>query len=137
MRKIVGTISLFLLMAGSGFAASNNLFASPFILVTPRKLDFGTVPLGKTATNTFVIENIGSGRLAGSATVPGPFKIVSGGEYSLKYGSAQIVTITYTPTGAGTDAQTVKFTGGFGAKVAVVGKMAPLRPNQLPPANAR
>ena len=61
-------------------------------------LDFGRVPTNRTATATFVVENMGSSKLVGKATVPAPFKIVAGGDYSLKANEAQMVTITYKPT---------------------------------------
>ena len=56
--------------------------------------------------------------------VPAPFKILSGGKYTLRENEAQVVTVIYTPSGAASDAQTVKFTGGGGAKARVTGKLA-------------
>jgi hypothetical protein len=132
MGNILRFMVLFFLGVGSCFAASPSVWTSPIILVTPRTLDFKSVPSGTTVTNTFVIENVGHGRLVGTATVDPPFKIISGGDYSMKYGAAQIVTIAYTPSGATNDQREVKFTGGPGTKLTVMGKMAPLRPNQRP-----
>jgi hypothetical protein len=60
------------------------------------------------------------------ASVPAPFKIVAGGNYALKANEAQMVTVTYTPRGAAPDTQTVKFTGGGGAKTTVTGTPAPV-----------
>jgi hypothetical protein len=130
MGNILKFSILFLLGMGSCLAASTGLWTIPIILVTPRTLDFKSVPSGTTVTNTFVVENVGRGKLVGTATVNPPFKIISGGDYSLRYGAAQIVTIIYTPSGATNDEREVKFTGGPGTKLTVVGKMAPLRPNQ-------
>jgi hypothetical protein len=102
---------------------SDTLFTTPVIYVKPQKLNFGLVDKKATATNSFVVENMGRGKLVGKATVPKPFKIISGGEYSLQENEAQVVTVTYTPSGDAIDTQTVKFTGGGGAKAQVTGKL--------------
>lgn len=94
------------------------------ILVSPTKLNFGAVPIGKSATNTFLVENFGRGKLTGKASVPAPFKIISGDTYSLTAKEVQVVTIVYTPERLRNDKATVKFTGGNGAKVTVTGKAA-------------
>ena len=97
-------------------------------------LNFGPVPDKATATNTFLVENMGRGKLVGTATVPAPFKIISGGDYALRENEAQVVTITYTPSGAASDTQTVKFTGGGGSKATVRGKLA-VSPSKKPKRN--
>ena len=102
-----------------GFALTNGI-----ILVSPTRLNFGTVPLGKSITNTFLVENFGHGKLVGTASVPGPFKIISGEKYSLKEKEVQIVTVVYTPTRPRIDKAVVKFSGGNGAKAMVMGKVA-------------
>ena len=103
---------------------SNFALTNAVILVSPTTLDFGSVALGKGATNTFLVENIGRGKLVGTASVPSPFKILSGGEYALTEKQVQVVTIAYIPgrTRAMTNTATVKFTGGGGAKAKVTGK---------------
>lgn len=102
---------------------SDTLFTTPVIYVKPQKLNFGLVDSKATATNSFVVENMGRGKLVGKATVPKPFKIISGGEYTLKENEVQVITVTYTPSGEAIDTQTVKFTGGGGAKAQVTGKL--------------
>ena len=109
----------------SCFAGSTSLFTMPVIIVTPMTKNFGSVPAGASVTNAFVVENAGSGTLVGKATVPPPFKILSGGDYSLKRADAQVVTITYKPSGASIDERAVRFSGGGGAKAMVVGRLAP------------
>lgn len=99
------------------------MFTNPVIFVTPMVLNFGPVAESTTATNTFLVENMGSGKLVGTAAVPAPFKILSGGDYTLRAKEAQIVTVTYTPSGAAFDTETVTFTGGGGSKVTVNGKL--------------
>ena len=101
------------------------MFTNPVIFVTPAVLNFGPVPESTaTATNTFLVENMGSGKLVGTAAVPARiFKILSGGDYTLRAKEAQIVTVTSTPSGAAFDTETVTFTGGGGSKVTVNGKL--------------
>ena len=59
-----------------------------------------------------------------TVTVPAPFKILSGGDYTLRAKEAQVVTITYKPSGAATDTETAKFTGGSGVNAIVTGRLA-------------
>ena len=75
-------------------------FTRPFIVVSPMKADFGTLRMGESATNSFLVENVGRGTMVGTATVPPPFKVLSGGSYKLTRNGAQVVTVVYTPDGA-------------------------------------
>jgi len=113
-----------------GPTSAGTFFTNPVLYVAPMTLHFGAVPDKATATNTFVVENMGGGRLVGTATVPAPFKILSGGDYTLRPNEARIVTVTYTPSGAGSDAQAIQFTGGGGAKATVTGRRAVSAPKQ-------
>jgi hypothetical protein len=81
------------------------------------------VAVNKTATNTFLVENMGGGKVVGTATVAAPFKILSGGSYTLRPKEAQVITVTYTPSGAESDIQTVTFTGGGGATADATGTL--------------
>ncbi len=132
MNKSLATAAGILLLGVSALAAADTLFTTPVIFLTPPVLNFGLVYTNSTATNTIVVENMGVGKLVGKATVPEPFKIVDGGDYSLRAHEAQIVTITYKPSGAALDKQTVTFTGGGGAKASVTGK-----PSLKPPKKFR
>jgi hypothetical protein len=105
-------------------AQAGTLFTNPVIVVTPMALDFGAVATHRTATNTFLVENAGGGKLVGHATVAPPFKVVEGGDYTLRENEAQVVTIIYTPRSALTNIQTATFTGGGGAKATVVGRLS-------------
>src|ERR1051326_3317416 len=91
-------------------AQAGSLITNPVVMVTPMVLDFGSVKSKTSVTNSVLVENAGGGKLVGKATVSGPFKIVSGGNYTLKTDSAQLVTIA--------------FTGGGGAKVTLTGRLA-------------
>jgi hypothetical protein len=109
-------------------AKAGTLFTEPLIKITPPSLDFGGVPYKSSVTNTVLLENWGGGRLVGKATVPRPFKIISGGTYRLGPSDIQVVTISYTPSGAAIDTNFVKFTGGAGAKLPVFGKLVGPQP---------
>ncbi len=88
---------------------------TPLIVVTPASQDFGTIKAGATVERAFVVQNAGGGILTGGASVGSPFRIVSGGTYSLAAGASQEVTVGYDPTVAGSHSASVMFTGGGGA----------------------
>jgi hypothetical protein len=130
MKKLL-TLAVWALFVGvSGIADAGTLFSGPVIFVTPTVLGFGPVAGTTVATNTLVVENMGKGTLVGKATVAAPFKILSGGDYALRGGEAQIVAVTYVPAGATSDTQTVTFTGGGGAKATVTTKVNVSAPNK-------
>jgi hypothetical protein len=110
MNKLLVIAGWTLFLSVPRIAEAGTLFTTPVIYVKPQVLDFGPVAGKTTATNTFLVENMGRDKLVGAATVPAPFKVLSGGNYTL--------------SGAATDTQTVKFTGGGGAKARVTGKLA-------------
>jgi hypothetical protein len=124
MNKLRILAASLLVLCAPRIAEASTLFTNPVIVVSPKALDFGRVATNTTATNTFLVENIGRGTLVGKATIAVPFKILSGGDYSLRENEAQVITVTYRPTGAAFDTQTVQFTGGGGAKATATGKLA-------------
>jgi len=130
MRKLLNLAGGVLWLGTVSFAEAGTLFTGPVVYVAPMELDFGGVAGKTTATNTFVVENMGSGKLVGTVSVSAPFKILSGADYRLKPDEAQIVTVIYTPSGADVDTQTVKFTGGGGLKATVTGRLAASPPKQ-------
>jgi hypothetical protein len=122
IKAFLLTAALAALASAPSTSRAGTLFTTPIINVSPRTIDFGVVPVKTTVTNTFLIENWGGGKLVGKATVPRPFKIISGGAYRLGPSDAQVITITYTPSGALLDTNVVKFTGGAGLLAPVIGK---------------
>ncbi len=126
-NRSVLTLLLVTFFTGCSAARAQSLFTNPVIVVSPMTLDFGAVPKNHTITNTFLVENAGGGRLVGKVSVPTPFKIIDGVNYSLLRNEAQVVTIVYRPSGAREDKKTVQFTGGGGAKATVRGRLAPQR----------
>ena len=103
------------------YDAYQTLMAPPQIAVTPSSQNFGSIPVGTTADRAFSVQNAAGGTLSGSASVPAPYSIVSGGSYSLGSGASQTVIVRYSPTSAGTHNQTVTFTGGGGTIASVTG----------------
>ena len=128
IKPLFTAIGLVLLLNLTQPLQAASLITNPVVLVKPMALDFGAVKPKSTVTNTFLVENAGGGKLVGKATVPAPFKIISGESYSLNENAAQVLTITYTPGRNAVDTQTVTFTGGGGAKAVVTGKLAGARP---------
>lgn len=105
--------------------------AQPVLEVAPvSAVDFGAVEIGQTRDlDAFTVKNVGTGTLAGQATVAAPFSIVSGGSYSLAANASQIVTIRFSPTAVGAASKQVTFSGGGGATRTVSGTGAvPSRP---------
>jgi len=97
------------------------LITNAILLVTPATLHFEPVPRGKSVTNTFLVENVGRGRVIGTASVPAPFRILSGGSYNLTGKEAQVVTVAFTAGPDRTNTAFVTFTGGGVAKATVIG----------------
>jgi hypothetical protein len=124
---LIGSLAV---LASTCVLNAGTLFTEPIIFVQPAKLDFGTVFPRDFVTNSFLVENVGGGTLVGKATVPPPFKIISGDTYQLKRSEVQVVTVVYTPDLSGTNIEKVKFTGADGLTTApVIGKLdtRPLR----------
>jgi hypothetical protein len=102
---------------------------NPIIQVSPASLSFGQVLQGVTVSNTFTVQNMGGGTLSGTAAVPAPFSVVSGGTYNLGSNQSQIVVVGFSPsTNAAANSQTVTFTGGGGATAAVSGQLIAVLP---------
>jgi hypothetical protein len=112
MKKPIAVAGICILLSWSCMADSQTFFTRPFIVVSPAKADFGTLRLKQSATNSFLVENVGSGTLVGTATVPPPFKIVSGANYKVERNGASVVTVAYTPDGSPTNTAVITFTGG-------------------------
>ena len=112
------------LLIGFRPAPAGTLAHGPVILVQPSTLELGPVGLKKSATNSFVVANVGTGTLNGSVTVVPPFKIIAGETYSLKRNETQAVTVVYIPGKALTNVATVKFTGDDNVNATVIGRVS-------------
>ena len=105
-------------LAVSGVATNAPI---PVISVGASSLSLGTILTNTTATNTFTVQNSGTGTLTGTATVAAPFSILSGGSYNLTAGQSQTVSVFFSPTTAGSYVQTLALTGAGGTNLAVSG----------------
>ena len=92
------------------------------IVISPRALDFGSVPVGNIRELAFTVRNLGAGVLIGAATVSAPFRI-QGSAYTLKDPQAQVITVQYAPKSIGMHMAVVHLTDG--ATVTVMGSAAP------------
>jgi hypothetical protein len=132
MKTRLAILGLFLSAPWLGltFAApaptsADTLSTSPIAFVSPTTVNFGVVYDGEFATNSVMVENVGHGRLMGTATVEPPFRILSGANYKLDRSAAQVVTIVYTPSGIPTNTAKLKFTGAANeVSVTLVGRLS-------------
>jgi hypothetical protein len=92
------------------------------IHVKPGSWDFGLIQVGTSAEADFTVSNIDAGTLDGTATVAGPFSIVSGGVYSIATGVVHTVRVRYSPIADGMHSTPVTFTGGGGTNSTVTGR---------------
>jgi hypothetical protein len=120
MKKRVLLAGACVVLSGLSMIHAETLFTRPFLVVSPMKIDFGVLRLKHSATNSFLVENVGTGTLEGTAKVPPPFRILTGGKYKLIRNGAQVVTVVYTPDGSRTNTQLVTFTGGTSDVTATV-----------------
>ncbi len=129
MKKLLSiSATVAVLLAASG-AVADTLFSTPVLVVSPQILKFGAVNPHHEMTNTVVVQNFGSGKLAGKASVKPPFKILNGASYILRQNEAQVMTIVYIPKASDTITNTMKFTGGGGATVTLIARPTnPIRP---------
>lgn len=96
--------------------------ANPLISVSVPALDFGSVSVGGSVTNSITVRNIGGGTLTGNTpNVVAPFSIVSGETYNLTSNQTQTVKISFNPMLVGNANQLISFTGGGGASLALSG----------------
>jgi hypothetical protein len=81
------------------------------INVTPTtSVSFGTVAAGGSVDRTFTVQNTSGASLSGSVSVGAPFRIVSGGSFTLAAAATQNVLVRFQPTTSGTFAGNVNVT---------------------------
>ena len=108
--------------------SATNAPISPAIRVTPATIVYGTLLSGTSKTNSFTVQNVGGGTLSGTASVGAPFKILSGGSYSLGSNQSQTVTMVFNPVMAGNYSQNVSLSGGGGTNTIVSGNATNVPP---------
>lgn len=95
--------------------------ASPVFSVTPESHDFGSLPVGATASQDFTISNIGEGTLGINSIAISTNPMLTLANLptlpaSLTAGQNISFTVNYAPTAAGTHTATVTITDNLGAK---------------------
>lgn len=125
---VITAASLFLACLAS--AQMDPLVNGPVLVVAPLMVDFGAVKSHTTVTNTFLVKNVGEGRMeiAMKAAEGGPFRIVSGGTCTLDRRTVGVVTIAYTPTGAPFDEEIVLRASAGHAGIKVTGRLSTAGP---------
>src|SRR5499426_256391 len=74
-------------------------------------VNFGSITIGSSATQTFTITSTRTGTVTGTASVSAPFSIVSGSPYTLVgSGATATVTVRFTPTSTAGASTNVSFT---------------------------
>lgn len=81
---------------------------SPVCQVSPTSLDFGMLFVDSVRTETFTIENLGAGVLAGTVVDSCAHYTIVDGAYSLGPGQSHVVTVRYQPTTIGTHTCTIE-----------------------------
>jgi hypothetical protein len=112
----------------TGSATNAPVVLTPVIQVTPGSIAYGTILTGTSATNSFTVQNVGTGTLTGTASVGSPFSIISGGSYSLGANASQMVKVAFNPGAASNYTQSVIFTGGAGTITTVTGSATNVPP---------
>jgi len=113
--------------------ASNNgtvsLTAPPAMTVDPASIDFGSVSVGSSATESLTIESTGGADLVISSTDvtgSGAFSIASGGgTATLAPGTAQSVDIAFSPESAGEKVATLSIVTNAGTETIALTGTAP------------
>lgn len=110
-----------------------NTWADPGValaeaVINPSVQDYGTVAVGQTNSQPFLVINTGGLTLTGTATSAAPFAVSTGSPYNVAPGQTQTVTVSFIPTSAGAFTSAVTFAsngGNFTNAVTGVGALAP------------
>ena len=96
-------------------------------------VNFGSVNVGSSADQVFIVSNAGGGTVSGTVSTSAPFSIVSGSPFSLVgLGATQAVTVRFTPTASAAASANVNFTAdGDTISRAVIG--TGIVPDTMPP----
>src|SRR6266566_6011315 len=96
----------------SGCSGVASAVAQVDIAATPTTtVNFGSVNIGSSATQTFTVQSTRGGTTTGTASVSAPFSIVSGSPFTLVgAGATATVTVKFTPTSTAAASTNVNFT---------------------------
>jgi PKD repeat protein len=82
--------------------------------LSPTNLSFGLLGIGQTNTLTFQVVNRGGQPLSGAAATAFPFTIGSGSPFTLTAGQTGLVSVSFSPTNAGSFNNVVVFASNGG-----------------------
>src|SRR5262249_11135 len=126
-------------LAVTGPVGSNSLFRAAYIQITnlppnlvisPTNLDFGTLIIGQSATQTIQVINTGGMPLNGTVAANQPFAITFGSPFSVNPGQTGQVAVVFTPSASGNFSDAIVFSSNGGSSTnGVTG--AALTPPQL------
>jgi hypothetical protein len=122
-----GAVSGALRLSGGGSAVvvllAEGLLDNPDadISVTPLQVDFESVDVGSSATQTLTVTNGGQIVLEGVASTSPPYSIVSGQTYTIFPGASHEVVVRFTPTESGASNGSLSLSGGGGATATLLG----------------
>ncbi len=120
----VGTDSL----SRSGYINVTNL--PPLLALNPTNLNFGTLIVGQSATQTVQVANLGGLTLSGSAAAVSPYSILNGTPYSIAPGQTGQVSVIFSPLNQGSFSNSLVFQSNGGNSTNTVIGIA-LTPGQL------
>jgi len=109
-------------MAVEGQPNDTDKSGEPIISIKTWGLDFGVVPLGLRSDLSFIVINLGTATLEGTASVEAPFNIQSGSEFAIAPGSEQAISVRFQPSVEGAFTGVLRFTGGGGITHPVSGE---------------
>ena len=100
----------------------------PQLVLSATNLNFGSVIVGQTSTQTVQVINSGGLTLSGSASATSPFAIAGGSPYSVPPGQTGQVAISFSPANAGVSSDAIVFAsngGNSATPVTGIGLTAP------------
>src|SRR5258708_5870054 len=109
--------------------------APPQLALSPPRLNFGPLVIGRTSTQSFQLVNTGGPNLNGSAATTLPFAIQSRSPFSLTPGQTGLVAVSFSPTSAAGFSNQVVFTtnGGNPSNTHTAPHLTPPHPPAPPP----
>ena len=103
-----------------------NSTTSAYICVNNKTVYFNNILLFTTGLESVVVQNVGNSLLTGEViNISGPFNVISDNFYALESSEQTNITFGFSPNEEGIFSNTVKFTGGGGEEVLLIGTAIP------------
>jgi PKD repeat protein len=115
-----GTNTVILTVSGLGGSDSMTksnyivVLCPPVLEVSPVSRDYGTLTVGQSSNQTFLVINTGCMSLTGTAVSAGPFAVSTGSPYNVPSGQTGTVTVAFTPSSGGYFTNNVVFASSGG-----------------------